>query len=279
MADQRLSPDLIERVRARANDPERRSDTSSTLSHTVSVGSLLDRLGPKGEQLRSIENQLQGLMGQFAPGLGGLRVATGIPFGDPAGGHHPEPLPAPATAEQLAEAEKTLGRSLPSALKQLYAEVADGGFGPGGGLFPLARIAHEYDEMTREPAGPQNQPWPANLLPLVDAEPGYDCLDLDSGEMIAWDPEEIEGYSNAAWLRSFKPLAPNLAAWLEEWLGRPTVGERMADQQERMRDEGRKMAAQGMVNFFARKTPEERAAMGLPEVGWEEELLRRNGLL
>jgi hypothetical protein len=33
-----------------------------------------------------------------------------------------------------------------------------------------------------------------------------------------------------------------------------------------------------LVEFVARKTPEERAAIGLPEVGWEEELLRR-GLL
>jgi len=177
MADEQLSAGLIERLRKRANDPERRSDARSILGQSIRFDSLLDRLGPKGEQ----------------------------------------PLSPPVPEERLAAAEQTLGRPIPAALRQLYGSIADGGFGPGGGLFPLDRMIAEYEEMTGEPAGPQNQPWPANLLPLIDAEPGYDCLDLDSGEVIAWDPEEIEGYSNAAWLRSFKPAAPSLAAWLEEW--------------------------------------------------------------
>lgn len=79
---------------------------------------------------------------------------------------------------------KAIGRTLPHALRQLYSEVGDGRFGPGAGLFELRRIADVYREMTDEPAGPQNQPWPPNLLPLVDAEPGYDCLDIDSGAMV-----------------------------------------------------------------------------------------------
>ena len=41
---------------------------------------------------------------------------------------------APATEEELAAAEKQLGYPLPSLLRALYANVANGGFGPGYGL-------------------------------------------------------------------------------------------------------------------------------------------------
>ena len=270
MADE-LTSDLIRRLQERAADAQRRSDASSARSQTVSLNDILNRLGPKGEQLRSISNQLQSLMG----GLGGMRVAAPMAFGGQTTASDPEPLPLPATPEQIAECEKAIGRNLPAALVQLYTQVADGGFGPGGGLFPLKRIAEEYDDMTCEPAGPQNQPWPANLLPLTDAEPGYDCLDMDSGEMTGWDTQEIEGYSNAAWLRSFRPLAPTLAAWLEEWLDRPTLGERLAA----ARAEGSANAMNAHLNYmmnFYEKNPDKRAEHGLPEVGWEEEVRRRH---
>ena len=273
MADEQLSAGLIERLRKRANDPERRSDARSILGQSIRFDSLLDRLGPKGEQLRSIQSQLQGLMGGF--GLGGTRVA--VPMAEIGGGlmDAPDPLSPPVPEERLAAAEQTLGRPIPAALRQLYGSIADGGFGPGGGLFPLDRMIAEYEEMTGEPAGPQNQPWPANLLPLIDAEPGYDCLDLDSGEVIAWDPEEIEGYSNAAWLRSFKPAAPSLAAWLEDWLERPTVAERMQEQREQSMANAMTSHLKNMLEFYE-KNPEKRAEHGLPEVGWEDEVRRRH---
>lgn len=266
-----LTPDLIERLRERASDPERRSDAASLSGSTVSLESLLGQLGASSPRLG-------GLMGQLAGTIKGMSVMTPMPDSD-ASEREAQPLPAPASDEQIASAEQAVGRSLPAALTQLYREIADGGFGPGGGLFPLARAIDEYREMTSEPAGPQNQPWPTNLLPLIDAEPGYDCIDLDTGAVVAWDPEEIDSASNAAWQRSFKPVAAGIAEWLEEWLSQPTAGERMAERQASWQAQGRSMAAQGMVNFYAKKTSEERAAMGLPEVGWEEELLRRNGLL
>ena len=40
----------------------------------------------------------------------------------------------PATPAQIAHAEQLLGFALPPVLKTLYQEVANGGFGPGGGL-------------------------------------------------------------------------------------------------------------------------------------------------
>jgi hypothetical protein len=203
-----------------------------------------------------------------------------MPVADRAGDRDPEPLPAPASEARIAEAEKEIGRELPAALRRLYADIADGGFGPGGGLFGLVRAAEEYKGMTREPAGPQNQPWPSNLLPLSDREPGYDCLDLDSGQMIAWDPEEIDGYSDAAWRRSFKYEASDLAAWLEEWLGRPTAGERLQGQRQDDPDRNpMTIHVRNMLEFYSKMTPEERARHQLPGIGWEDEVRRRHGQL
>jgi SMI1 / KNR4 family (SUKH-1) len=263
MADERLSPQLIERIRERASDPARRSDANSMRSQTVGLDAVFDSLGPKREQMRSIMNQIQDLMGPSGPRLG-----------DPAP-RPSEPLARTASTEQLAECEKAIGRSLPPALRQLYTEVANGGFGPGAGLFGLERIAEAYREMTAEPAGPQNQAWPSNLLPLVDAEPGYDCLDMDGGEMIGWDPGQVEGYSNAAWRRSFKRLAPSLGAWLEAWLDRPALGDWMAAVREQDRRNAKARALQSILDYYE-KNPAQRAEDGLPEVGWEDEVRRRH---
>lgn len=270
MAD-RLSSELIERLRERLNDAGRRSDASSIMGQTMSFDDLLGQLGPKGDQLRSIQTQLQGLMGS----LGGVRFAGPMMGGDPAPKQEGPPPPRTAPEEEIGAAEQAIGRPFPPNLRQIYAEIANGEFGPGGGLFPLARIIDEYEEMTREPAGPQNQPWPPKLLPLVDAEPGYDCIDLDSGEMIAWDPEEIEGYSNAAWERSFKPLAPSLAAWLEEWLNRPTAGERMKQQRDEVAEHPMEFHVRNMIEYYGKMTPEERAGHGLPAENWEAAVRKR----
>lgn len=274
MAGQQLNPELIERLRRRAHDPERRNDANSTLSQTTSMDAILDKLGSKGDQLRSIKNQLQNLIGRTGPQLDSLRVATAMPVDDPIRSLF-DPLPGPATTQEVAECEKTIGRSLPSVLMQLYMDIANGGFGPGSGLFSLKRIADEYREMTGVSAGPRNQPWPAKLLPLVDAEPGFHCLDIGSGEMVGWDPQEIEGYSNAAWLRSFKPLAPSLGAWLEAWLDRQSPGDLMAAVREKDKREAKDGALRAILDYYE-KNPAERAKDGLPEAGWEDEVRRRH---
>jgi len=64
------------------------------------------------------------------------------------------------------------------------------------------------------------------LLPLFDENPVLVCLDMDSGAIVAWDPEEIEDEdSDADWERSFKPEEPSLAALMQRWLGSTVFGE------------------------------------------------------
>ena len=61
-------------------------------------------------------------------------------------------------------------------------------------------------------------------------EPSFDCIDRESGEIIAWDVEELaEGSSNRHWEKSFKPVAKNLEAYLEEWLAPPAPQKTLED--------------------------------------------------
>src|SRR5438128_11966796 len=53
-------------------------------------------------------------------------------------------LPARATAAALDQAEWLLGLPLPALLRRVYLEVADGGFGPEGGLLSAADMASSY---------------------------------------------------------------------------------------------------------------------------------------
>ncbi|MFD8508451.1 hypothetical protein ACFV2L_37850 [Streptomyces sp. NPDC059687] len=47
------------------------------------------------------------------------------------------PLFPPVTLTQLEHAESRIGRQLPGVLRRVYTEVANGGFGPDGGLASL----------------------------------------------------------------------------------------------------------------------------------------------
>jgi len=263
-----LPKELIERVRARANDPDRRTHNSGIAAHSVDMGILLSQMGLGGDQLQS----MQGMMGQFAEMMKGFGVIA-PPVGDRAAPSPAEPLLPPPGDKDFEEAEAALGFALPAQLKQLYAAVGNGGFGPGDGLFSLDGLADQYRDMTDEPAGPMGQAWPANLLPICDQQPGYICLNVDSGKVIDWDPEEIEGDSDKYWRRSFKDHADDLSSMLERWLGEPTAMERMAA----TRGEAASESAQVAIDYYAKLSPKERADHGLPETGWEDELRRRHG--
>jgi hypothetical protein len=52
------------------------------------------------------------------------------------------PLFPPCSEVELTEAERSMGLHLPRLLKLVYANVGDGGFGPGAGLLGLASGYH-----------------------------------------------------------------------------------------------------------------------------------------
>jgi hypothetical protein len=175
----------------------------------------------------------------------------------------------------LADAEKRLGFSLPALLRRLYAEVADGGFGPGPGILKLGDVLRTYGDLTKEPPGPRGQKWPTNLLPITRNDPGHDCVDVNTGAVIFWDEEELaDGGSDKVWKRSFKPEAPDLAAWFEKWLGTPSPEDKM----KAMMEKAKLDAMRTTLAHWRAKTPAERAAFGLPETGWEEKLFGHLGI-
>ena len=245
-----LDEDLIARIRARATDPETRTDASpSTRGRSVRAGAI----SVVGLDLAAV---LRGDTDPTSPGeAAALRPA--------------------ADDTAIADAERTLGFALPHPLRQLYGEIADGGFGPGGGVLPLQETVHTYHDLIRTPPGRRGQKWPAQLLPITREEPGHVCVDASSGEVIFWDEEELaSGGSDKVWKRSFKAEAPDLGAWFERWLGMPSPEQRIKD-----------LLQQGMLNSIRQslahwraKTPEERAAFGLPETGWEEALFGHLGI-
>ena len=58
-------------------------------------------------------------------------------------------LPSPADPAAVVKAEAEPGFALPPALRRVYLEVADGGFGPGGGLMSLAGATAAYARLRR----------------------------------------------------------------------------------------------------------------------------------
>ncbi|WP_371778523.1 SMI1/KNR4 family protein [Streptosporangium subroseum] len=132
-----------------------------------------------------------------------------------------EPLPPPATTEEVAQTESVLGFGLPSTLARLYCEVANGGFGPDYQLFPLwgegrtAVNVYREERSMSESGGEVH--WPAGVLPILDWGCGmYAAVDCRSpeGTVLIFEPNGIDGDWHHAWYLD----SESLAGWLEVWL-------------------------------------------------------------
>lgn len=236
-----ISEELIARLRARAADPLRRTDASH-----VTGGSNFG--------------------GAFQTLVGGLDGSLPAP---------PGPLPQPASPIEIAAAETGLGFPLPEDLKQIYGSLANGGFGPSGGLASLGAIVERYAQLTADAPGEGGQAWPHRLLPIGLADPGVDCYDLGSGQIVYWDEESLaDGPADRIWQRSFKNQAESLAAWFEAWLARPAA----ADLASQAADDAGLAHLRTTLPVLRAMTVEERAAVGITGDDWEESLCRRLGV-
>ena len=237
-----LDPEvLLEQLRARAADPARRTD-----------------LRPGG---------LGAILGKLSlGGLGFRRPGRGVPNR--------------ASSADVRTAEDALGLTLPPFLARVYVEVGDGGFGPEEGLLPLARVVAETQRLRTGDELPRRQRWPPTLLPLVRLAPGWICVDVGTGAVIDWDPEDLTEWANAARFReSFTERSPSVEAWLGRWVVRKTAADRnkpsVADRKARWLARAgspaqRAIEGRKAVALLAKMSPAERAAMGLPEEGWEQ---------
>jgi hypothetical protein len=217
---------LIERLRERAADPERRVDARETQFYaqvkSLDVRGLLGMLGDVSPFVgRALDASRTG---QIDPDV----VAKADEFAAAMSTPVDSELPPPATPQELGRIEASLGFGLPRALRRVYGEVANGGFGPGYGLVPIERMAAEYEDL-REVLPPTGHEWPVGLLPVIHHDPDWDCVDASTGRVVSFDWEEVDEDIDATrFARAFRELAPSVEAWLEQWVASPSPAEREA---------------------------------------------------
>ena len=264
---------LLQRVRQRAADPAARveqhpSELWSSVT-TMDVGDLLS----VGRSLAADLGRLlrQGPDAEISARADSIERSMTTPA--------VTPLPAVASEAQLAAAERQLGFELPPLLRRLYAEVANGGFGPGAGILGIAggwatdrrqTVEDLYSEMLDAAQENRHWVWPGGLLPIVDRSGAYACVDAGTAphRMVEFDFEELdEEGSDSGWSRAFRDVAPSFEGWLADWANKPTAAEREAAHQAE--------AVSSMTSvpevtraYWAAMTPEQRGEHGLPETGW-----------
>lgn len=299
-----LSDRLITRLKARAADPKRRSDASETLANSVGLDEMLAGM-PKSsdpgvrEYLEGMNTPFAGMIANLVAGdgsqakgfLGALGALGAMLGGDSMvanlGGRNfgfgprrePAEAPPPCREEALQAAEAALGFPLPAPLRRFYAEVADGGVGPGGGLYSLDALLAKWREMTVEPVGPRGQKWPAKLLPIQGDDWDLTSIDRESGRLVYFDAEEID---YGGWKKAFSDESDSLEAWLDKWLGGPGLHEQAMRWAEKAFSPPRPYTTEELARLkprtdewsrrsdIFRKTAEERRAMGLPDQDWED---------
>jgi len=135
---------------------------------------------------------------------------------------------APATEEQLRVTEQALGYPLPPLLKNLYMQIANGGFGPGYGLrgalggystgetiveyyVSLGSIPSNYKEYEKTFEF-SSEAWPSSLLPLCPMGCGVEICLSSTGMVYRVGPahEDLNYIAHAVF--------PSLESWLENWL-------------------------------------------------------------
>jgi hypothetical protein len=255
--------ELIERLRARAADPDRRVDFRQ--NQFMAGIQTLDRGGLMG-MLGSVSGDLQRVVAANQAGtpidsaLDARALAIGSSMSTPV----ETGLPPPASLGDVARAQAALGFDMPSFLRRVFLEVADGGFGPGGGLLSVAGAVAAYERMRTGEELPRGRSWPDHLLPVVERDPGFYCVDGtgDAGPIVDWDPEELGELSGEkAFAKSFSEEAPSVEAWLETWVGSRTQAEQQADMM-RVAMAGANAQSQA---YWRNLTPEQRAKYGLSD--------------
>jgi SMI1 / KNR4 family (SUKH-1) len=263
-----VDDDLIERLRARIADPARRVDQrpSELWASMTSqgLGGMLEMGHSLGQDLARLLRQ--GPDDDIVARADELRRSMETPAD--------RPLPLPATAEQLATAERRLGFALPPLQRRFYLEVANGGFGPGPGILGVAggwtndhgkTVEDLHAVMLEAVRENRRWVWPAGLLPIVDHDGRYTCIDAATAPyaVVEFDFEELD---EGGWTAAFEEVSPSFEGWIDAWLA-PRPPERRAAE-EASTPASMTSVPEVTRAYWAAMTPEGRAEHGLPEQGW-----------
>lgn len=212
---------LIARLRERIVDPERRVDIErDELSASIAGLGVADLLA-RGRSIALDLRQLTEL--GVSDALSAKADEIERKLRTPAR----RALPARSNPEAVAAAEVRLGLGLPTLLRRLYLEVANGGFGPGSGIVGIQggwttdrgrSIENLYEEMSDSTTENPRWVWPAAHVPIVDLGGHFACIDAASpaGRIVEWDPDELDGRGrDGGWSRSFREVAAGLDVWLD----------------------------------------------------------------
>lgn len=127
-------------------------------------------------------------------------------------------------ADELVSVEAGLGFRLPDGLREIYLNVANGGFGPGYGLLGIASgttddLGNTADSLyalfaQTDPDDPEWS-WPSHVVPFCYWGCAvYSCV----------TPEDmVVGFDGGQWAEDEVPLDTWFRAWLEGSLKQPTA--------------------------------------------------------
>lgn len=219
---------LVARVRARADDSGRRLDLRpsefSAWVETLDTDQLLDAAAAAQAQLARLAEQ--GPLAAADPDAQALVAQLASAMARP----DDRPLPSPATLDELAAAEASIGVALPVLLGRLYVEVANGGFGPGYGIVGVAGgwtdrgdTLVDLTRSFRRGSPFDAWAWPTGLLPICHLGDGmYACVDTTrpGAPVVVWDPSgpDEDSEDDDGGDSDLTEVAPSLEEWLRRWL-------------------------------------------------------------
>lgn len=154
-------------------------------------------------------------------------------------------LGPPASPEVVLEAQRAMGCILHPLHRQLFEEIANGGFGPGDGLIGLpggtldahGRSLVELREILWLDS---DTPLPCPVVPLCDWGDGiWSCLDSDTGAVLTINEHGL------------KDTGQSFSSWLEDWVSGVSLWSRMILLEERI-----------VVNPFTKQSEKVQLAVG-----------------
>ena len=132
----------------------------------------------------------------------------------------------PSDPVDVAYDERRLGFTLPPLMKRVYAEIGNGGFGPGYGLIGLTNGVPDdtgetgptiYESFRSADPNEPNWKWPNGLLPICHWGCAIlscvDCADPNF-RMRIFDANVHDGDD---WVDSFFEESPGFEMWIRAW--------------------------------------------------------------
>jgi len=133
----------------------------------------------------------------------------------------------PATESVLAKSERQIGFAFPALLRDIYATVGNGGFGPAYGLIGVPGgatddLGQSVVDLFKAYRRYCRKAWPPKLLPICHfGHCSYYCLDGSRKALpvLLFDATAFLQDKNP-WKESTEKVAPSLEHWISAWLDR-----------------------------------------------------------